>query len=106
MNTSADWKREIKDNLNSIRSDLNAYLRGEKVSEIKDVLERLGRGGNLPHWYYLLEQGKSMPNLDGKTIGSVIEMTLVAVLEKKTLAKYNPPELFKPTRTLKSVDES
>ncbi|MDQ6961814.1 MAG: hypothetical protein Q9M28_04685 [Mariprofundaceae bacterium] len=34
-----------------------------------------------------------MPNLDGKTIGSVIEMVLVGVLEKQTLAQFNIPPL-------------
>ncbi len=94
MSSVVELKNKIKTNLNSVKSHLNAYLRGEGVEEIRVILKRLGRGGKLPHWYSLLEQGKSMPNLDGKTIGSVIEMTLVAVLEKKTLKELNCPELF------------
>ena len=79
MTSARDLRVHVKKKTDIIMSDLNSYLRGEKVEEIKTILQRLGRGGSLPHWYSLLEEGKSMPNLDGKTIGSVIEMILVAV---------------------------
>lgn len=88
MTSARDLRGHVKKKTDIIMSDLNSYLRGEKVEEIKTILQRLGRGGSLPHWYSLLEEGKSMPNLDGKTIGSVIEMILVAVLEKKILSEY------------------
>jgi len=81
----------VKYDLSNIVEYLNNYLRGENVAEIKEILERVGRGGKLPHWYDLLKNGKSMPNLDGKTIGSFIEMTLLGVLEKHTLKDFNIP---------------
>ena len=93
MTSSHDLRSEVKKSLPQIVEQLNKYLRGEKVDEIKHILEREGRGGKLPHWYELLNSGKSMPNLDGKTIGSVIEMTLIGVLEKHTLAKLDIPDL-------------
>ncbi|CAH9050612.1 hypothetical protein PSECIP111951_02104 [Pseudoalteromonas holothuriae] len=93
MINSQELRDEIKNNLPTVVHQLNSYLRGENVNEIKDVLKRVGRGGQLPHWYKNLELGQSMPNLDGKTIGSVIEMTLLGVLEKHTLKSFNIPQL-------------
>jgi hypothetical protein len=93
MATSAELREKVKNSLPEVVDKLNEYLRGENVSEIKDILQRVGRGGKLPHWYELLVNGRSMPNLDGKTIGSVIEMTLLGVLEKHTLAEFNIPPL-------------
>lgn len=90
---SCDLRFKIKGSLPDVVDKLNEYLRGENVGEIKSILERVGRGGKLPHWYELLETGQSMPNLDGKTIGSVIEMTLLGVLEKHTLAGFDIPPL-------------
>lgn len=91
--SSQELRLKIKNSLPEIVNKLNEYLRGINVNEIKDILEREGRGGKLPHWYKLLETGQSMPNLDGKTIGSVIEMTLLGVLEKHTLAEFDIPHL-------------
>lgn len=88
MNESQTLRMKVKDELEQIVNHLNMYLKGENVENIKDILTRIGRGGKLPHWYENLQNG-TMPNLDGKTIGSVIEMTLVAVLEKHTLSEYN-----------------
>lgn len=93
MTTSEALRQYIKSDLNNIVETLNGYLRGESVENIKDVLERVGRGGKLPHWFDLLRSGQSMPNLDGKTIGSVIEMTLLGVLERHTLASFDIPPL-------------
>jgi len=93
MTSSQELRLKVKNSLPEIVEKLNEYLRGINVSEIKDILEREGRGSKLPHWYGLLETGQSMPNLDGKTIGSVIEMTLLGVLEKHTLAEFDIPHL-------------
>ena len=93
MISSQELRRKVKDSLEDIVTKLNEYLRGENVCEIKAILTRVGRGGKLPYWYNLLETGQSMPNLDGKTIGSVIEMTLIGVLEKHTLADFKLPHL-------------
>lgn len=93
MNSSAELRLKVRNSLPAIVMKLNEYLRGMNVSEIKDILQRVGRGGKLPHWYELLVTGQSMPNLDGKTIGSVIEMTLLGVLEKHTLSEFDIPPL-------------
>lgn len=86
-------RERIKGELSKIVNSLNCYLRGENVKDIKAILERIGRGGRLPHWYELLENGASMPNLDGKTIGSVIEMIFVSVLEEHTFKGSDIPSL-------------
>lgn len=93
MNESFILREHIKGELHNIVTQLNQYLRGEGVETIQDILQRVGRGGKLPHWYELLASGQSMPNLDGKTIGSVIEMTLLGVLERHTLEPFNIPPL-------------
>jgi len=89
MSNSQVYRDYIKVNLVEVLFHVNEYLKGNNVRDIKPILERIGRGGKLPHWYHLLENGASMPNLDGKTIGSVIEMVLLAVLEKHTLKDFN-----------------
>lgn len=93
MTSSKELRLKVKNSLPEIVGKLNEYLRGINVGEIEGILEREGRGGKLPHWYGFLETGQSMPNLDGKTIGSVIEMILLGVLEKHTLAEFDIPNL-------------
>ncbi|HEV3416027.1 MAG TPA: hypothetical protein VG056_04420 [Pirellulales bacterium] len=74
-------------------------MRGKKLSAIKPVLARVGRGSVLPHWYQNLKQNGTLPNLDGKTIGSVVEMLLVGVLETSILAGLGvPPLRINPAR--------
>ena len=102
MTSSQELRLKVKNSLPEIVEKLNEYLRGINVIEIKGILEREGRGGKLPHWYELLETGQSMPNLDGKTISSVIEMTLLGVLEKHTLAEFDIPHL--EVNPVKGVD--
>ena len=60
---------------------LNGALRGEGLNDLESVVKRIGRGGELPHWYAELKDANTIVNLDGKTIGSIFEMLLVAVLE-------------------------
>ncbi|MDY6804603.1 MAG: hypothetical protein SXA11_12455 [Cyanobacteriota bacterium] len=62
---------------------LNRALRGENVEEVQPVIKRVS-GGKIPNWYSHLVARKALPNLDGKTVGSVIEKLLVAVLETVT----------------------
>ncbi len=83
----------IRDHLTDIAGAVNGALRGEKLAGIKKVLNRVGRGGILPHWFAGLEENGTLPNLDGKTIGSVIEMLLVAVLETRTFRGLGVPAL-------------
>ncbi len=74
----------IRSQLDSIVKGINDALRGKRLRQIEPVLARIGRGGKLPHWFQQLEAKKTLPNLDGKTVGSVVEMLLVAVLETQT----------------------
>ncbi|MBI5724904.1 MAG: hypothetical protein HZA50_13170 [Planctomycetes bacterium] len=72
---------------------LNCALSGQRLDRLEPVLKRVGRGGQLPHWYQQLRQSGTLPNLDGKTIGSVLEMLFAGVLEKFTFAKREAPVL-------------
>jgi len=71
----------VRSNLDEVAERINAVLRGHDVQLLEPVLARVGRGGVLPHWYEKLKSDGVLPNLDGKTIGSVVEMLLVGVLE-------------------------
>ncbi|MDY4369951.1 hypothetical protein SNR26_19800 [Pectobacterium brasiliense] len=74
----------IAKNLDFIQVSLNNYLSGNDLNELEGILTRLGRGGKIPHWYEGLSQ-RLVPNYDGKTIGSIVEMMLLATIEKKVL---------------------
>ena len=89
----------VRDNLPAIMAKVNASLLGQGIITIEAALKRLGRGGQLPHWFEGLKTTQSLPNLDGKTIGSVVEMILVAVLETDTFASLGiPPLKINPAR--------
>ena len=78
---------------------VNTALQGKNVEVLEPVLARLGRGSQLPHWYEGLKANNTLPNLDGKTIGSVVEMLLVAVLETYTFKGMKiPPLRLNPAR--------
>jgi hypothetical protein len=81
MPTKEELRQVVRCNLNEVISRLNAALRGEDLAALESTLTRLGRGGQLPHWYQELQAAKTLPNLDGKTVGSVVELLLAAVLE-------------------------
>src|SRR5438876_6083492 len=72
---------------------INSALRGKDVNVLEPVLARIGRGQQLPHWYEGLRKTHTLPNLDGKTIGSVVEMLLVAILETHTFRGLKAPPL-------------
>jgi len=86
-------RKLVQSNLKGVIARLNAALRGENLPALEPTLARLGRGGQLPHWYKELHATKSLPNLDGKTVGSVIEMLLVAVLETELFGSLSIPPL-------------
>lgn len=67
---------------------LNQVLSGQHLEKVRPVLKRLGRNQTLPYWYQQLETEQTLPNLDGKTIGSVIEMLFVSVLETFTFQAH------------------
>lgn len=78
-------RQAVRDKLDNAIAVVNAALRGKDLAILEPVLQRVGRGGVLPHWYPQLRKRHTLPNLDGKTIGSVVEMLLLAVLETSIL---------------------
>lgn len=88
-----------RNNLGPAINELNRALRGENLKLLEPVLARVGRGGHLPHWYEQLLTNRTLPNLDGKTVGSVLEMLFVAVLEKIIFGELKvPPLRINPAR--------
>jgi hypothetical protein len=75
----------VRKNLAGIVKRVNEYLRGKKLRSIEPILTRIGRRSQLPYWYPKLWKRGTLPNLDGKTIGSIIEMLIVADIEKNVL---------------------
>ena len=71
----------VQNSLDNVMGTLNRALGGEGVGELESTITRLGRGGVLPHWFEKLKDSGALPNADGKTVGSVLEMLLVAILE-------------------------
>lgn len=88
MPSKEQLRQIVRDRLDAILTRVNAALRGENLDELETVLTRLGKGRQLPHWYRGLKANHALPNLDGKTIGSVVEMLLVAVLETMVFATF------------------
>ena len=78
----AEARKVIEANLESIVSRINQYLEGKRLKEIDDIVNRLGRGGSTPHWFNDLEINGSLPNADGKTVGSIIELLFCADIER------------------------
>jgi len=85
----ADIKQQrrqlVRENLDRIVARVNQYLSGQKLSSVEGVLTRLARNAKLPYWYPELLKKGIFPNLDGKTVGSIIEMLFVADIEKNVL---------------------
>jgi hypothetical protein len=80
-NSKAELRALVRDSLDALMDEMNSALRGDGVERLETVVKRLGRGGVLPHWFAQLKREGSLPNADGKTVGSVLEMLLVAILE-------------------------
>lgn len=75
-------KEMIKSNIDLIQEKINQVLDGNHLGDISPILKRINSTGNLPSWFNTLHDEGRLPNLDGKTVGSVIEKLLVCVLEK------------------------
>lgn len=89
----------VRNGLDASIKQVNLALSGQGLTELKPLLTSLGRNGRIPPWFEQLEISGVLPNLDGKTIGSVVEMLLVAVLEKYTLAGHlTAPLKINPAR--------
>jgi len=76
-----DYKDIVKNNLSLIKEKTNLLLSGDLLNDIEMTLARIDKKQVLPHWYSVLKEEKRLPNLDGKTVGSIIEKLLVCVLE-------------------------
>jgi hypothetical protein len=99
MPSKEELRQLVRARLDQVIAHVNATLRGEHLESIEPVLSRIGRGGQLPHWYERLKHDHTLPNLDGKTIGSVVEMLLLGVLETSTFAGLGlPPLKINPAR--------
>ena len=61
---------------------INATLSGKNLSSIRPILRRIDSNGMEPHWFSELSGKHRLPNLDGKTVGSVIEKLTVCAMEK------------------------
>jgi hypothetical protein len=81
----------LQEKLEPTIAAMNKALAGRDLGQLEKTLKRIGRGSELPHWFDQLKEEKTLPNLDGKTIGSVIEMLLVAVLETNIFKDYGLP---------------
>ncbi|MCP4373096.1 MAG: hypothetical protein GY797_34070 [Deltaproteobacteria bacterium] len=78
-------RQRVKENLDESVQQLNKALRGDGIEMLEPVLIRVSSGQGLPHWYPNLKATQTLPNLDGKSIGSIIEMLYLAILESHIL---------------------
>lgn len=104
MPDKAELRRIVRDNLPDIMRRLNAALAGKSLAKLEPVVTRIGRGGKLPHWYAEFEKAHTFANLDGKTIGSILEMLLVAVLETGALKTHGVRLRINPARGIDLPD--
>jgi hypothetical protein len=98
MNQKEHLREIVKQNLPRAINELNNLLSGKNLNQIEPILNRIGRGGKIPHWFGQLKTYHSLPNLDGKTIGSIIEMLLVSVLEYHILGENNIELTINPAK--------
>jgi hypothetical protein len=99
MPANPNLREVFQSNFDKTIALINGALQGRGVELLQPVLSRIGRGQQLPHWYEGLLTNHTLPNLDGKTIGSVIEMLLVAVLETHIFKGLEiPPMRINPAR--------
>ena len=82
----SQYRDQILSRLELIQDRMNELLSRKNLQRIVAPLMRMNRGGVLPPWFEQLASRQTLPNLDGKTIGSVIEKLLACVLEKDVLA--------------------
>lgn len=104
MSSKKELRKIVKENLDDAMKSLNLALQGKGLSKLEPIIKRIGRNGELPHWYEGLKNNKTLPNLDGKTIGSVLEMLFVAVLETVTLKEQRITLRINPARGIDLPD--
>lgn len=71
----------LKRNVSLLVASVNAALSGRNLTALRPILRRIDSTGAEPHWFAELRKEKRLPNLDGKTVGSVIEKLTVACIE-------------------------
>jgi hypothetical protein len=95
----AELRKCVREHLPKTIEYVNKALSGRGLDQLEPVLRRFERSQEVPHWYYKLRNENVLPNLDGKTIGSVVEKIFVAVIEtyifKDTII---PPLRINPAR--------
>ena len=105
MLTKAELRDLLQKRLEETMTELNRALQGLNLERLEPVLLHVGRDQTLPHWYQQLYDEQTLPNLDGKTVGSVIEMLFVAVLETVTFRDVEIPQLrLNPARGIDLPD--
>lgn len=105
MPSKEELRNHLRNHLDVVIQSVNDALRGKGLKALAGVLTRVGRGGKQPHWFRQLAKEKTLPNLDGKTVGSVIEMILVGVLETKIFNDAAlPPFKINPARGIDLPD--
>jgi hypothetical protein len=98
MPTKERLRKSLQSQLDEAIRLVNRALKGKDLATLAPVLKRLGKGQQLPPWYERLRREGAMPS-DGKSIGSVIEMLFVAVLETNIFAAMKlPPFGLSPAR--------
>jgi hypothetical protein len=99
VKSKEDLRRILETRLEPTIERMNDALAGRNLAELEATLKRVGKNSELPHWFKQLKADASLPNLDGKTIGSVVEMLLVAVIETSTFKDLSlPPFKINPAR--------
>ena len=93
MLIKAELRDLLRKRLEETMTELNHALQGLNLERLEPVLLHVGRDQTLPHWYQQLYDEQTFPNLDGKTVGSIIEMLFVAVLETVTFRDVEIPQL-------------
>ena len=61
---------------------VNNALSGRNLGAIRPILRRIDSSGDEPYWFAELRGRNKLPNLDGKTVGSVIEKLTVCAMER------------------------
>lgn len=100
----AELRKIVKNNLSDIMGTLNGALDGQGLTTLEPVIKRLGYRSQLPHWYEEFSQNNTIVNRDGKTVGSVLELLLVAVLETGVLKNSGIKLRVSPARGIDLPD--
>lgn len=98
MNSKEHLRQLVNNKLPLIIEEVNVALTGKISEDLLKVLTRLNSGNDLPHWIPELVSSGHLPNLDGKTIGSVIESLFAAVIETTVLQSENIKLNINPAR--------